>query len=186
VIHGTTTQPPRARQLSKEGRVLNVGSLGSSIFTIGLSDKTQPGSGKVLTLNLNSRTKGAALDRDVINPPEMPALNPTYSQAIRSNGFIFVAGQIGIDPATGKLVSDDIAKQAQQAIENSALILRAAGSSLEKVVSATLYLTEFDELSRVNEVYGRYFPKNGPAKTSCGVSKLYQGARVEIQFIALV
>ena len=163
-----------------------LGMLGLSIFTIGLSDKTQPGSGKILTLNLNSHTKGAALGRDVINPPEVPALNPTYSQAIRSKGFIFVAGQIGIDPATGKLVSDDIAKQAQQAIENSALILRAAGSSLEKVVSATLYLTEFDELSRVNEVYGRYFPKNGPAKTSCGVSKLYQGARVEIQFVALV
>jgi 2-iminobutanoate/2-iminopropanoate deaminase len=129
--------------------------------------------------------KGVALDRQVINPPQMPALNPTYSQAIRSNGFVFLAGQIGVDPATGKLVSDDIAKQAQQAMENSALILRAAGSSLEKVVSATLYLTEFEQLGRVNEVYARYFPQGGPAKTSCGVSKLYGGAKVEIQFVAL-
>jgi 2-iminobutanoate/2-iminopropanoate deaminase len=124
-------------------------------------------------------------DREVINPPNLPAVNPTYSQAIRAQGFVFVAGQIGLDPATGKLVSDDIADQTQQALDNTAAILEAAGSSMQKVVSASLYLTEFGELSRVNAVYGRYFIQNGPAKMACGVASLYGGAKVEIQVVAI-
>lgn len=125
------------------------------------------------------------MNRDVVNPPEMPAVNPTYSQAIKANGFVFVAGQIGLDPATSKLASSDIGEQAQQAIENTATILKAAGSSLAKVVSANLYLTEFDQLARVNAVYAKYFPQAGPAKLSCGVTALYGGAKIEIQVIAL-
>ena len=124
------------------------------------------------------------MTREVINPPELPAVNPTYSQAIRANGFVYVAGQIGIDPATGSLISAEIAEQARQAIENTATVLRAAGSSLENVVSTTLYLTEFDQLGKVNAVYAEYFPKAGPAKLSCGVSALYGGAKFEIQAIA--
>ena len=85
------------------------------------------------------------MNREVINPQELPAVNSTYSQAIKANGMIFVAGQIGLDPATGKLISSDIAEQARQAIENTAVILKAAGSSLANVVSTTLYLTEFDQ-----------------------------------------
>lgn len=88
------------------------------------------------------------MDREVIQPQSLPAVNPTYSQAIRSNGFVFVAGQIGIDPVTGKLVGDDITEQARQTLENIVTILDAAGSSLERVVSASLYLTEFHELAR--------------------------------------
>jgi 2-iminobutanoate/2-iminopropanoate deaminase len=115
----------------------------------------------------------------------MPAANSTYSQAIRANGFVFVAGQIGTVPGTGKLISDDIAEQARQALQNTAAILEAAGSSLSKVVSSSLFLTEFDQLSRVNAVYGTYFPQDGPAKFSCGVASLYGGAKFEIQVIAL-
>ena len=125
------------------------------------------------------------MDREVINPPGLPAANPTYSQAIRANGFVFVAGQIGVNPATGQLVSDDVADQTRQALDNTAAILEAAGSSLQKVVSASLYLTEFGELSRVNAAYGRYFADNGPAKMSCGVASLYGGAKIEIQVVAL-
>jgi 2-iminobutanoate/2-iminopropanoate deaminase len=99
------------------------------------------------------------MNREVINPQELPAVNSTYSQAIKANGMIFVAGQIGLGPATGKLVSSDIAEQARQAIENTAMILKAAGSSLANVVSTTLYLTEFDQLGRVNTVYAEYFPQ---------------------------
>jgi 2-iminobutanoate/2-iminopropanoate deaminase len=124
--------------------------------------------------------------RNVIQPADMPTANPTYSQAIRAGGFVFVSGQIGIDPATGRLVDDDISVQARQALDNTAAILKAAGSSMDQVVSATLYLTEFDELPRVNQVYAQYYPKNGPAKTSCGVIRLYGGAKFEIQVIALV
>jgi 2-iminobutanoate/2-iminopropanoate deaminase len=124
------------------------------------------------------------MNRKIINPTELPPLNSTYSQAIVANGFVFVAGQIGLDPATGELVSDDIAEQTRQALENTITVLRAAGSCIEKVVSVSLYLTQFDELSRVNAVYGQYFRKNGPAKFACGVAQLYGRAEVEIQVVA--
>ena len=133
----------------------------------------------------SSERQEQTLPRDIINPPGLPAENPTYSQAIRANGFVFVAGQIGTMPGTGKLVSDDIAEQARQALHNTATILEAAGSSLSKVVSSSLFLTEFDQLSRVNAVYSKYFPQEGPAKFACGVTALYGGAKFEIQVIAL-
>jgi 2-iminobutanoate/2-iminopropanoate deaminase len=128
--------------------------------------------------------------RTIIQVSELPAVNPTYSQAIQARGFVFVSGQIGIGPGTGRLVSDDIAEQARQAIENTASILRSVGSSLDKVVSANIYLTDYGALSQVNQVYGEYFTGGGPgrlppAKMSCGVTKLYGGAKFEIQVIAL-
>ena len=123
--------------------------------------------------------------RTVIQPPGMPSANATYSQAIEALGFVFVSGQIGTDPKTGQLVDQDIAEQARQALDNTQAILNAAGSSLEKVVSASLYLTEFDQLARVNQVYARYFVANGPAKLACGVTQLYGGAKFEIQVIAI-
>ena len=115
----------------------------------------------------------------------MPPANSTYSQAIQTQGLIFVSGQIGTDPKTGRLVDDDIAEQARQALDNTEAILKAAGSSLEKVVSASLYLTEFDQLAHVNQVYARYFPVSGPVKMACGVTELYGGAKFEIQVIAV-
>lgn len=115
----------------------------------------------------------------------MPSANATYSQAIQALGFVFVSGQIGTDPKTGRLIGDDIAEQTRQALENTKAILESAGSSLEKVVSSSLFLTEFDQLSRVNQVYAQYFPVSGPAKMSCGVSQLYGGAKFEIQVIAI-
>ena len=123
--------------------------------------------------------------RTVINPPDLPTANATYSQVIRALGFLFVSGQIGADPKTGRLVNEDIAEQARQALDNTAAILHSAGSSLEQVVSASLYLTEFDQLARVNQVYARYFPVSGPVKLACGVTELYGGAKFEIQVIAI-
>ena len=126
------------------------------------------------------------MSQKVVNPSELPAVNPTYSQAIIANGFIFVAGQIGIDPATGKVVSDDIAEQTRQILDNIVTVLKAAHSTLDRVVSTSLFLTEFDQLGRVNTVYAKYFKQNGPAKFSCGVTQLYGGAKIEIQAIAMV
>jgi 2-iminobutanoate/2-iminopropanoate deaminase len=123
--------------------------------------------------------------RDVIQAPEIPTANATYSQAIRTGGFLFVSGQTGVLSATGRLISEDVAEQARQAMENTAAILRAAGSSLANVVSANLYLTDYSTLSLVNQVYSEFFPKPGPAKMSCGITELYGGARFEIQVIAL-
>ena len=125
------------------------------------------------------------MEREVINPAALPAVNSTDSQAIKANGFVFVAAEIGTVPSTGKFISDDIADQARQALDNTAAILEAAGSSLRKVVQSSLYLTEFEELARVNTVYADYFPEGGPAKMACGVSKLYGGAKVEVVVIAL-
>ena len=125
------------------------------------------------------------MNREIVNPSRLPAVNPTYSQAIKANGFVFVAGVIGIDPATGRLISEGIEEQTKQTLENIVDILSAAGSSMEKVVSTSLYLTDFDQLNQVNAIYARYFKENGPAKLSCGVSALYGGAKVEIQAIAL-
>jgi len=123
--------------------------------------------------------------RTIIQPPGIPSANPTYSQAIQALGFVFVSGQIGTDPKTGLLVSGDTAEQARQALKNTAAVLAAAGSSLEKVVSVQIYLTDFGELARVNKVYAAWFPVGGPAKTACGVTQLYGGAKFEIQVIAI-
>jgi 2-iminobutanoate/2-iminopropanoate deaminase len=121
----------------------------------------------------------------IIQTPEVPPANATYSQAIRAGGFLFVSGQTGVNPGTGLVISDNVEEQARQAIENTAAILRAAGSSLGKVVSVNLYLTDYSSLSLVNQVYCEYFPVPAPAKMSCGVSELYGGAKFEIQVIAL-
>jgi 2-iminobutanoate/2-iminopropanoate deaminase len=93
------------------------------------------------------------MTRIAIRPPELPAANSTYSPAIQAGGLVFVSGQVGVNPETGRLVSDDIAEQAKQAMENLVAILRAAGSSLDKVVSTNLYLTEYGDLARVNQVW---------------------------------
>jgi 2-iminobutanoate/2-iminopropanoate deaminase len=122
--------------------------------------------------------------RQIIDGP-VPPVNATYSQAIRAGGFVFVSGQTGIDPRTGVLASDDIADQARQAIDNLAAILAAAGSSLDKVVSANIFLTDYSALASVNQVYASRFPRPGPAKMSCGVIELHGGAKFEIQAIAL-
>lgn len=126
-----------------------------------------------------------AVMREIINPAGLPAANATYSQAIRASGLVFVSGQIGTDPFTGRLVSGDIGDQTKQVMENIAIILAASGSSMAQVVSASLFLTDFEELPRVNQVYASYFPSNGPAKMACGVTALYGGAKIEIQVIAL-
>jgi 2-iminobutanoate/2-iminopropanoate deaminase len=123
--------------------------------------------------------------REIVNVSRLPSVNPTYSQAVKANGFVFVAGQIGIDPMTGKLISEGIEEQTKQTLDNIVEILNAAGSSMERVVSTSLYLTEFEQLNRVNAIYGQYFRKNSPAKFACGVSALYGGAKIEIQAVAL-
>lgn len=122
---------------------------------------------------------------EIIQTPGVPTANATYSHAIRAGGFLFVSGQTGVNPQTGLVISDKVEEQARQAIENTAAILRAAGSSLAKVVSVNLYLTDYRTLSLVNQVYCEYFQVPGPAKMSCGVSELYGGAKFEIQVIAL-
>jgi 2-iminobutanoate/2-iminopropanoate deaminase len=110
-----------------------------------------------------------------------------YSQAIVANGFVFASGQVPIDPASGKLVPGEIETQTERVLENLARVLEAAGSSLDQVVRASVYLVDLATFPRMNAVYARYFgadPK--PARTTVQVAALPLGAQVEIDAIALV
>ena len=123
--------------------------------------------------------------RDVIATKEGPQAIGPYSQAIRANGFIFVSGQVAIDPANQQFIAGDIAAQTDRAIKNLAGILKAAGSSLEKVVRATVFLKNMNDFAAMNEVYGKYFSSAPPARSTVEVARLPKDALVEIDVIAL-
>ena len=123
--------------------------------------------------------------RDVIATKEGPQAIGPYSQAIRVNGFIFVSGQVAIDPANQQFIAGDIAAQTDRAIKNLAGILKAAGSSLEKVVRATVFLKNMSDFAAMNEVYGKYFSSAPPARSTVEVARLPKDALVEIDVIAL-
>jgi 2-iminobutanoate/2-iminopropanoate deaminase len=113
------------------------------------------------------------------------AIGP-YSQAIRANGFLFVSGQIPLDPKTQQLVDGNISAQAERVLENLKGILESAGSSLGRVVKTTVFLADMNDFTVMNEVYSRYFTANPPARSTVEVSKLPRNVRVEIDVIALV
>ncbi len=116
-----------------------------------------------------------------------PAPIGPYSQAILVNGkFIYTAGQVAIDPATGSIVDGDIKAQTRQAIKNIEQILSAGGSSLKSVFKTTVFLQDMGEFSAMNEVYAEYFSANAPARSTVQVARLPKDARVEIEAIALV
>jgi 2-iminobutanoate/2-iminopropanoate deaminase len=123
--------------------------------------------------------------RQVIATDTAPKAIGPYSQAIRSAGLLFLAGQIPLDPATMQLVEGDIAKQTERALENIKAILTAAGSSLDRVVKTTVFLKDMNEFAAMNEVYGRFFPQNPPARSTVEAARLPRDARVEIEVIAL-
>ena len=123
--------------------------------------------------------------KEVIATDRGPKAIGPYSQAIRANGFLFVSGQIPLDPATQQLVSGDVRAQTERVLENLKGILEAAGSSLDRVVRATVFLADMNEFAAVNEVYGRYFQTQPPARSTVQVARLPRDARVEIDVIAL-
>jgi 2-iminobutanoate/2-iminopropanoate deaminase len=127
--------------------------------------------------------KGGAVKKPVHTTAAPAAIGP-YSQAIRAGDFIFVSGQLGIDPATKQLVEGGIAAQAERALRNIAAILEAAGGTMEQVVKTTVLLQSMDDFSRLNEVYARYFSAEPPARAAYQVAKLPLGALVEIEAIA--
>lgn len=112
------------------------------------------------------------------------AIGP-YEQAIRANGWVFTAGQIPIDPKTGNLVEGGIASQTRQVLENLKGILAASGSSLEKVVKATVFLKDMADFAAMNEVYAEYFGDSKPARSTVAVAALPRGALVEIDLVAM-
>ncbi len=123
--------------------------------------------------------------REIISTQNAPQAIGPYSQAIRANGFIFVSGQIPVDPATQKIVDGGIAQQTERVISNLEAILKAAGSGLDKVVRTGVYLKDMGEFTAMNDVYERFFPQSAPARSTVEVARLPKDVRVEIDVIAL-
>ncbi|HET6348929.1 MAG TPA: RidA family protein [Candidatus Krumholzibacteria bacterium] len=108
-----------------------------------------------------------------------------YTQAMRAGDFVFLSGQIGIDPATGKLVGNTAAEQAAQVLKNIRAILTAAGLTFAEVVKSTIFLRNMDDFAKVNEIYGEVFDRDPPARSTIAVAALPMGALVEIEVIAM-
>ena len=123
--------------------------------------------------------------RDVISTNEGPRAIGPYSQAIRANGFVFVSGLVSIDPVTNTLVSGDVGAQTERVLQNLSGILKAAGSSLQKVVRATVFLKNMNDFAAMNEVYGKHFSSQPPARSTVEVARLPKDVLVEIDVIAL-
>ncbi len=127
------------------------------------------------------------LRRIRVNTDKAPAVFGPFSQAIKTDTLVFTSGQLPIDPATGEIVARNIQEETRQVLANLKEILVEAGSSLENVVKATVFITNMDDFPEVNEVYEEFFPKQAlPARSCVGVSELAKGARVEIEAIALI
>jgi len=123
--------------------------------------------------------------RDVIATKDAPQAIGPYSQAIRANGFVFVSGQVAIDPATQQVVQGDVAAQTDRAMKNLSAILKSSGTGLEKVVRSTVFLKNMGDFAAMNEVYGRYFTAAPPARSTLEVARLPKDVLVEIDVIAL-
>jgi len=123
--------------------------------------------------------------REVIATAKAPQAIGPYSQAIRANGFIFVSGQIPLNPATMQIVEGGAAEQTEQALTNLEAVLKAAGSGMDKVVRTGVYLKDMNDFTAMNDVYERFFPQSAPARSTVEVARLPKDVRVEIDVIAL-
>ena len=123
--------------------------------------------------------------REVISTPGAPKAIGPYSQAIRANGFVFISGQVAIDPATQQVIDGDVAAQTDRVLKNLSAILEAAGGGLDKVVRSTVFLKNMGDFAAMNEVYGKYFKDEPPARSTVEVARLPKDVLVEIDVIAL-
>jgi 2-iminobutanoate/2-iminopropanoate deaminase len=123
--------------------------------------------------------------KETISTDAGPRAIGPYSQAIRANGFLFVSGQIALDPRTQELVPGDITQQTERVLENLKGILQAAGSSMEKVVRTTVFLADMNEFGAMNQAYAKYFRQEFPARSTVQAARLPRDVRVEIDVIAL-
>ena len=119
----------------------------------------------------------------VVSTDRAPAAVGPYSQAIEANGFLFTAGQIAINPATGEVISGGVPEQTKQVLDNLKAVIEAAGADVSKVVKTTVFLIKPDDFTPMNEVYAQYFPKDPPARTTVFVASLPLNVAVEIDAI---
>ena len=122
--------------------------------------------------------------KKIIKTADVPQAIGPYSQAVEAGGFVFVSGQIPIDPNTGSVVQADIKEQTHLVMENAKKILAAAGCQMSAVVKSTVYLKNMSDFAAVNEVFGSYFPSEPPARAAVEVSRLPKDVSIEIDFIA--
>jgi 2-iminobutanoate/2-iminopropanoate deaminase len=125
--------------------------------------------------------------KEVVRTERAPApfQGAPYSQAIRANGFVFVSGQLALEPEHAEIVGDSIGEQTEKVFDNLQAILEAAGSGLDRIVKTTVFLTDLGEFAGMNEVYARRVGEPFPARATIEISKLPSGAKVEIEAIAL-
>ncbi|MGB9609519.1 MAG: RidA family protein [Bryobacteraceae bacterium] len=124
--------------------------------------------------------------KEIIRTDRAPAAIGPYSQAVRWNGLVFASGQIPLDPATGQIVEGGIERQTVQVLENLRAVLEAAGARLDTVLKTTIFLKNLDDFAKVNEIYGRYFPENPPARATVEAARLPREVLVEIEAVAFV
>src|ERR1700686_4811811 len=123
--------------------------------------------------------------REVVSTKEAPQAIGPYSQAIKANGFVFVSGQVAIDPSSQQVIAGDVAAQTERVLRNLSEILEAAGSGLGKVVRCTVFLKDMNHFAAMNQIYGKYFSSTPPARSTVEVARLPKDVLVEIDVIAL-
>ena len=125
------------------------------------------------------------MKRSIVATDDAPQAIGPYSQANSAGDFVFTAGQVGVDPAKGEMVGGGIQAQTRQAFKNLEAVLKAAGSSLDRVVKATVFLADMNDFAAMNEVYAEFLGENPPARTTIQAGALPLGALVEIDMIAM-
>ncbi len=124
------------------------------------------------------------MKREVVKTDKAPKAIGPYEQGLKLDGWVFTSGQIPLDPQTGAMVEEGIGAQTHQVLENLRAVLEAAGTSMSRVVKATVYMTNLGDFQKMNEVFSEYFPKDKPVRSTVGVASLPRGAMVEIDVIA--
>ncbi len=122
--------------------------------------------------------------KSAVSSPDAPKAIGPYSQAVRAGQLLFLSGQVPLDPATGQMVTGDIAAQTRRVFENLGAVLKAGGRSFADVVRTTVFLADMNDFAAMNEVYGQYFKEPYPARATVQVARLPKDARVEIDVIA--
>ncbi|MFZ5641455.1 MAG: RidA family protein [Bacillota bacterium] len=120
----------------------------------------------------------------IVNTPDAPAAIGPYSQAVKVGNFIYTSGQIPINPASGEVITGDIRTQTRQVLENIKAVLKAGGSSMDKVIKTTLFIRDMNSFAEINEVYGEFFPERPPARSTVEVARLPKDVDIEIEAIA--
>lgn len=123
---------------------------------------------------------------EIISTEKAPAAIGPYSQAVKCGNFVYTSGAIPVDPASGEVVSGEVAEQAEQALKNVAAVLAAAGSGLENVVKTTVFIKNMNDFAAINEVYKKYFTGNYPARSCVEVARLPKDVLIEIECVAVI